>query len=128
MIEALNTERMKTCDALGIKVKDVKESMFEYYGACGDTMYEIAHKVKGYAVVNVPPKLDARLLTEDIPIVLVPMTELTKLVIVTTPPTMNLVIDLTSALLERNYRAEERTLERPDISGISKEDLFEYVK
>lgn len=127
MIEALDAEKMEICKALGIKVKDVKESMFEYYGVSGDTMYEIVRNVKGYAIVNAPPKLDTRLLTEDVPMGLVPMTELAKLVNVKTP-VMNLAIDLASALLERDFRAEGRTLERMGISGMSKEDLLEYVR
>jgi opine dehydrogenase len=90
-------------------------------------MYEIVRNVKGYAIVNAPPKLDTRLLTEDVPMGLVPMTELAKLVNVKTP-VMNLAIDLASALLERDFRAEGRTLERMGISGMSKEDLLEYVR
>lgn len=127
MIEALDAEKMEICKALGIKVKDVKESMFEYYGVSGDTMYEIVRNVKGYAIVNAPPKLDTRLLTEDVPMGLVPMTELAKLVNVKTP-VMDLAIDLASALLERDFRAEGRTLEKMGISGMSKEDLLEYVR
>lgn len=127
MVEALDAERIEICKALGIKVKDIKESMFEYYSASGDTMYEIVRNVKGYAIVNAPPKLDTRLLTEDIPMGLVPMTEIAKLVNVKTP-VMDLAIDLASALLERDFRAEGRTLEKMGISGMSKEDLLEYVR
>jgi len=126
MIETLDAEKMEICKALGIKVKDVKESMSAYYGAAGDTMYEIVRNVKGYAIVNAPPKLDTRLLTEDIPMGLVPMTELAKLVNVKTP-TMDLAIDLASVLLERDFRAEGRTLERLGINGMSKADLLEYI-
>lgn len=127
MVEALDAERIEICKALGIKVKDIKESMYEYYSASGDTMYEIVRNVKGYAIVNAPPKLDTRLLTEDIPMGLVPMTEIAKLVNVKTP-IMDLAIDLASALLERDFRAEGRTLERMGISGMNKEDLLEYVR
>lgn len=127
LIEKMDSERMEICNALGIKVKTIKESLYVYYGAKGDKLHEVVRKVDAYANIKAPESLQSRLLLEDIPMGLVPMSELGKMLNVKTP-IMDMVINLASYLLKRDFRAEGRNLEKLGISGMTAKELLDYVK
>lgn len=126
LIEKLDAERMEICRALGIKAKDIRESLHTYYDTSGDSLHEIVRNVKAYAIVNAPEKIEMRFLTEDVPMGLVPMSELAKIVDVKTP-VMDMTVDLASMLLGRDLRKEGRTLEKLGINGMDKESLLNYI-
>ncbi|NLN47711.1 MAG: hypothetical protein GX154_01130 [Clostridiales bacterium] len=123
MIEKLDMERMKVCEALGIKVKTVKESLYQYYGAEGDTLYETVRNVDAYASIKAPGSLKSRLLSEDIPMGLVPMSAFAKMVGVETP-IMDLTIELASYLLNIDFKIEGRNLSKLGIENLTKEELL----
>jgi len=127
LIEGIDSERMEICRALGIKVKSFKESMYAYYRAQGESICEMVRNVDAYKIVNAPGKIESRLLTEDVPMGLVPMTELAKLVKVKTP-LMDMTIELASTLLERDLKADGRTLEKLGIKGMDREGLLNYIR
>ena len=127
LIERIDAERMQISRALGIKVKDIKESLYEYYGASGESLYELVRNIDAYSIAKAPDKLETRFITEDVPMGLVPMTELAKLVNVKTP-IMDMIIELASILLERDFRTTGRTLEKMGIDGMDKENLLNYIK
>ncbi|WHH60460.1 NAD/NADP-dependent octopine/nopaline dehydrogenase family protein [Petroclostridium sp. X23] len=127
LVEKTDTERMEICRALGIKVKSIKDSMYTYYKAQGDSLCKMFKNISAYEIVNAPEKVESRLLTEDVPMGLVPMTELAKLVNVKTP-IMDMTIDLASTLLNRDFRSNGRTLEKLGISGMDRESLLKYIK
>lgn len=127
MIEKMDLERMNICAALGIKVKTVKESLFNYYGATGESLYETVRKVEGYASIKAPSNLQTRLLLEDVPMGLVPMSELGKMLNVETP-IMDMMIELASYLLERDFRTEGRNLRSLGIENMSKQELLDFLK
>jgi hypothetical protein len=58
---------------------------------------------------------------------LVPMSELGKLCKVETP-IMDMVIGLTSYLLQRDFKAEGRNLKRLGVESMGKEELLTYLK
>lgn len=127
LIERVDAERVLVGKAFGVNVKSVMESLETYYGASGDNVYEMVRDVKGYEPIKSPPSLNSRLITEDIPMGLVPLSEFAKLVEVETP-IMNLMIDLASQLLDRDFREEGRTLISLGLENMSAEDLIEYVE
>ena len=127
MIEKLDEERIEICKALSIEVKSLRESMYFYYGAQGDSIGEMVRNVNAYKIVNAPDKIETRLIAEDVPMGLVPMAELAKLVGVKTPM-MNITIELASILLGIDFRATGRTLDKLGIEGMDKESLLNYIK
>jgi opine dehydrogenase len=127
MIEKMDLERIKVCDTMGIKVKSVRESLFAYYDATGGSLYEAVRNVKAYERIKAPSSLQTRLLLEDVPMGLVPMSELGKLCKVETP-IMDMVIGLTSYLLQRDFKAEGRNLKRLGVESMGKEELLTYLK
>jgi len=127
LIERMDAERLNLAEALGVHTKSVMESLETYYGATGDNVYERVRTVKAYEPINAPPTLNSRLVTEDIPMGLVPMAEMAKLVGIEAPM-MNLIIDLASQLMDKEYRKEGRTLESLGIDGLSIDELYEFVK
>ena len=127
LIEKVDAERLALGKALGIELKSAMETLKGHYGASGSNIYETVRTVEGYKTIKAPPSLQSRLLLEDVPMGLVPMTELAKLVGVDTPM-MNMVIDLTSAVLNKDFRTEGRSLEKLGISGMDIQELKEYVR
>ena len=127
MVEKIDAERLAIGKALGMKLKSTRESLESYYGASGDSIYEAVRTVEGYKTIMVPPNLQSRFLLEDVPMGLVPMTELAKLVGVETP-IMDTVIHMASILVDRDLKAEGRTLERLGISHMNVQELREYVR
>lgn len=126
VIELVDAERVAVCKAFGFEIKTLIESMSYYYGADADTLSESVRKVEGYAIISGPPKLETRLILEDVPMGAVPMAELAKIAGVQTPM-MNMIIDLACAVLNRDFRAEGRTLKRLGIDGMSKDELLAYI-
>ncbi|MEL7648708.1 MAG: NAD/NADP octopine/nopaline dehydrogenase family protein [Sedimentibacter sp.] len=126
LIERMDAERMSIGKALNVHVKSAADSLKTYYSATGDSIYDMVRTVKAYEPISAPPSLNSRLLFEDIPMGLVPMVELAKLVSVNVP-TMNLIIDLASQVLEKDFREEGRSLERLGISNMNIDELNKYV-
>lgn len=127
MIEKLDAERMEICNALGITVKTIKESLFQYYGASGENLHETVRNVGAYAGIKAPDSLKTRLLLEDIPMGLVPMSEFGKMLNVDTP-IMDMVIDLASTLLNIDFRAEGRNLKKLGVENMGKDELLGFIK
>jgi len=127
LIERMDAERLQIAEGLGVHIKSVMKSLETYYGASGDTIYEMVRTVKAYEPINSPPTLNSRLITEDIPMGLVPLAELAKRVGVETPM-MDIIIDLASQLLDRDFRKEGRTLESLGLDNMSVEEIHEFIK
>lgn len=127
LIERMDAERVSIGEAFGVHVKSVMESLEFYYGASGDSVYEMVRTVKGYEPIKSPPSVNSRLITEDIPMGLVPLSELAKLVKVETPM-MNLMIDLASQILDKDFRKEGRTLKSLGIENMNAKEIIKYVE
>lgn len=127
LIEKLDLERMEICNAMGIKVKTIKEGLYAYYGATGETLHEAVRNVEAYASIKAPASLQTRLLLEDIPMGLVPMSEFGRMLNVETP-IMDMVIGLASYLLNRNFRAEGRNLRKLGIGSMNRKELLDWLK
>ena len=127
MIEKIDNERLELCKALDVKTEDVISSTKRSYGYNDTTtMHELVQTIEGYANIMVPPSLQTRFLLEDVPMGLVPMAELAKLAEVQVP-LMNTVIDMASAILDKDFRAEGRTLEKLGIADMNIQELKQYV-
>lgn len=126
LIERMDAERIMIGEALDVHVKSAMDSLKTYYSAKGESIYEMVRTVEAYEPISAPPSLNSRLLFEDIPMGLVPMAEFAKLVGVNVPM-MNLIIDLASQILDKDFRKNGRNLESLGISNMNIEELHKYV-
>jgi opine dehydrogenase len=126
LIERMDAERMKIGESLNVHLKTAMDSLKTYYSAKGDNIFEMVRKVEAYESIKAPSSLNSRLLLEDIPMGLVPMAEFARLVDVKAP-IMNLIIDLASQIMNKDFREEGRNLERLGISNMSIDELNKYL-
>jgi len=126
VVEKLDGERLAIGHALGVEISSIHQFYRMSYGVDGANLYEQIQKVQAYQGIKGPTNLNTRYLFEDIPTGLVPLSCLGAALGVKTP-TMNAVVELGSALLGRDLRAEGRTLERLGLAGLSAEEIRRAV-
>ena len=127
-VEAIDQERINIGTALGVDVLSLRDTYYKMgYGPKGDTFWSVIRGVATLQVIKGPEQIDSRYLTEDVPIGLTIYSQLGEVLGVDTA-IMKSVITLAGALLERDFVAEGRTLERCGIAGFSKDNLLAYVQ
>ena len=134
LIERVDRERVAILEALGIKAYTLEEEIFHVgWNPAGREdegvlpLYEAIHTEK-LEVCEGPFRLDARHLTEDIPHGLFTFCELGRLVGVPTPMS-DAIVTVASGLLNRDFRAEGRSLEKMGLDpSWDVERLGEYLE
>lgn len=126
ILEKIDEERMTVAGALGVSTKSAREWLKDVYGAVGSDIYSAVQANKVYAGIKAPGSLDTRYISEDVPMSLVPISQLGRLAGVHTP-TIDMIIDLASIIHNRDYRREGRTLERMGIDGMTVEEVIKLV-
>jgi len=134
LIKLIDRERMAISEALGIKAYTLEEEIDHVgWNPAGREnegvlpLYDAIHTEK-LAICEGPFKLNTRHLTEDIPHGLFTYCELGRWLGVPTPIS-NALVDLASGLLDRDFRAEGRSLEKLGIDpGWDVKRLFEYLE
>lgn len=126
--EALNRERSAICKILNLKIYDCGERLSEMdriiqmgllFGAgCWE---EAGVKMKG------PSTTKDRYVTEDVPYGLVFMASLASMLGIKTP-VMEAIITLFSTINQEDYYAKGRTVERLGISGMSIQELEDFLQ
>jgi opine dehydrogenase len=130
LIEKIDDERLEIGKTLGIKLTPMAELSLEWYaheGAKGDNLQEILSTNPVYKIDFAPKTLNHRFLTEDIPYGMVPMESLGQLAGIPTPNT-SAVIEIASALLDRDLRKEARDLKSFNLNNLSLDELERFVK
>ena len=119
IIEAVDRERISIGERLGIKIHSDPE-MGVRQGYMLENNYGSGYRTApGFIGITAQPQLDHRYLNEDVGWGLVFMSSLAKQVGVETP-TIDGIIQVTSVLMNRDYRAEApRTPESLGIGGLS---------
>jgi len=134
LIKLVDRERMALSEALGIQAYTLEEEIYnvgwnpkgrEDEGVL--SLYDAIH-TENLEICEGPFKLDTRHLTEDIPYGLFTYCELGRMLGVPTPVS-DAIVTIASGLLDRDFRAEGRSLEKlgfdPDWSV---ERLYEYLE
>lgn len=127
LVEAVDRERMALCRSLGVWTISTIEWQKKIYGAKGNTLPEVLHSNRSYEEIQAPRSKETRLLTEDVPMGLVPMAEIAKIAGVPTP-FMDSAILLASEIMGQDYRMTGRNLEVMGIAGLNKEELLRRVE
>ncbi len=122
VLEAVDSERVKVAEALGIRAISAREWLYLAYGAAGENLYDAMLDNPGYRGILAPTKLNVRYLTEDVPTSLVPIASIGKKFGVETP-TIDSIIRIACILNQTDYWSEGRTVENLKIDQLSLREL-----
>ncbi len=129
VLEKVDEEKVTVSKAFGIELKSTLDTLNEWYPTeKSKTFHEfVTHSIAhgGYGP-SAPKSLTERYISEDVPVGLVFSSSLGKLVNVSTP-TIDSIIWLASILNNHNYRKTGRDLDCLGFSGMSKEEIINYV-
>jgi len=126
-VEAMDLERVAIGKALGLDLKSLLEWYAVMYDAKGETLSEAVKKNRAYAGVKGQKQLKTRYVLEDIPMGLVPEISLGKLLGIPTPR-METVVQLGQLLLNEDFTATGRTLDKLSLAGMSAARIVQFVE
>ncbi len=126
ILEAVDNERVKVAEALGIRAITAREWLYSAYDAYGRNLYEAIQNNPGYRDIRAPYTIYTRYITEDVPMSLVPISSFGKMLQIPTP-TIDCMIHLANILHNRNYFMEGRTVEKLGLAGLSVKEIREMV-
>jgi opine dehydrogenase len=127
VMEALDAERVAVAEALGCRCFSARQWLYFAYDASGDTLYDAIRANPTYRDFRGPVSVNHRFLHEDVPFGLVPIASLGEWLGVPTPEADS-IIRLASALTDRDFRAEGRTVERMGLAGRTVRDVQYLVE
>lgn len=109
LLEKIDAERIEVSKQLGHEVESVRQWLKRVYKVDGDTLYESIQNTTAYETIEAPNTLNNRYITEDVPNGLVPVESTGKHLGLDMTYT-GIIIDLASALLEKDFRQNGRNL------------------
>ena len=127
LIQRIDGERQAVARAYGVSVLSAEEWMRESYDTTGNSLYELLQNNHAYHDIKAPHTIQARYVTEDVPMSLVPISELGRIAAVPTP-IIDSVICLTSAIYGREFRAEGRCARNLGIEGMNTAGILHYFE
>ena len=129
LAERMDAERLEIVRAFnlpGVSVQDTLNAYYSYQGVRGETLYELFSTSPVHAPALGPKTTHHRMLTEDVPYGLVPLTSFADLAGVPTP-TMHAVISTASVINKADYLRAGRNVENLGLGGMSPEEILQYV-
>lgn len=126
IMEAVDRERTRLGQALGIELLSAREWLKMAYNADGETLFESIQNQDGYRGIRAPTSLRHRYLTEDIPMSLIPMASLGELFGFRVRA-MRSLIRLAIIAHNRDYWETGRTVASLGLEGISPAELLDVV-
>lgn len=127
LVEEMDKERISVAEAYGVKVLSACEWMAQSYGTAGDNLYEHIQNNAAYGDIKAPTYINARYITEDVPMSIVPISEFGRIASVPTP-NIDSVIQLTSTIYARDFRTEGRNAKKLGLEGMNKEQIACYFE
>ena len=125
-LEKLDAERLNIARQLGVELESVADWMRRSYRIGGNNLYECIQNNVSYKTIDAPRSLRHRYIFEDIPCGLVAFESLGKLVGLDLRYIPQ-VIDLATKLLDFDFRANGRTLERLGIRGATVQSVLQVL-
>lgn len=122
LVKAIDKERLALAEAFGLKVFSAEEWIQDSYPTKGKDLYEMIQNNAAYKDIKAPTTIQARYVTEDVPMSLVPLSELAKAVGVPTP-NIDAVIQLTSSIYGKDFRTEGRNLKTMGLEHMNKAEI-----
>lgn len=127
LIHEIDGERQAVARAYDTTILTAEEWLCQSYDTYGDTLYERIQHNEAYGDIKAPRTIDARYVTEDVPMSLVPIAELGRIAGVPTP-NIDAVIQLTSTIYKRDFRAEGRSAKNMGIEGMTLGQVAHYFQ
>ena len=124
--ERLDKERLAVANGFGIKARSIKELLTDFYGVEGLTLYDVVKKNPAYAPIKAPQSLQTRLITEDVPMGLVPVASAAEKLHVNVP-LHRLLVDSACALMETDYWSQGRTMANLGLAEMDKETILKCL-
>jgi opine dehydrogenase len=122
ILEAIDGERVRVAEALGIRAQTAREWLYMAYDSAGSTLHAAMQANPGYRGISAPATIHHRYITEDVPTSLVPIASIGGMLGVDTP-VIRAMIDLAGAMHGRDYWKTGRTVERLGIQGMSVKEI-----
>lgn len=127
VMDAADRDRLAVVGALGLPAVPATEWDRRLYGLAGATTYELNRDSWVHQGIRAPRELRSRYLTEDVPFGLVPIASIARELGIATP-TIDLLIDLASLVLEENLRTAGRTAASLGLAGRDAAAMNAYVE
>lgn len=124
--ERLDRERLAVASQFGIKARSIKELLGDFYGVTGNSLYDIVTKNPAYGPIKAPQSLQTRLITEDVPMGLVPTASAAEKFEVRAPLHRTL-IDLASSLMDVDYWSQGRTMESLGLAEMDANEILQFL-
>ena len=122
VLEEIDKERIAVAAALGVKVNSAREWLYQVYNSAGETLYQAIHKTSAYKGIKAPPNIAHRYIWEDVPASLVPIASIGDMLGIATP-SIKSVIHIASAVHQKDYWKEGRTVEKLGLAGLSVKEM-----
>jgi opine dehydrogenase len=123
LMEAIDRERVRIAEALGIEVVTACEWLQMAYDAVGDNLYEAIHNQEGYRGIKAPPTINQRYINEDVPMSLVPMASLGKMLGIRVRG-MQSIIRLACIARQKDYWDIGRTVKKLGLDQMDPKELL----
>lgn len=127
LIHAIDQERVAVAQAYGVQVLSAEEWLRQSYDTHGDDLYHLIQNNDAYGDIMAPKTIQARYVTEDVPMSLVPISELARIAGVPTP-NIDSVIQLTSTIYQTDFRTEGRCAANLGLEGMTKNQAAHYFE
>ena len=127
ILERLDRERVTVAAALGVRAITAQEWLDMAYDATGSDLFEALQANPGYRGIKAPGRLEHRYIFEDVPMSLVPISELGRAFGVETAA-IDAIIRLASAIHRTDYRRRGRDLHCMGLEGLSVGEITAYVE
>ncbi len=126
--EEIDRERVAVAASFGIDLESTFEGLKTMYGLEGNTLHEVlaGSPVYGSHGADAPKEMGHRYLSEDIPYLLVPLSDLGKIAGVPTPATDSIIL-LAGLINGTDYRKAGWSGSRLGIQGMNKKELLESI-
>jgi len=127
VIEAVDRERLALCRKMGFKEVPTTERIVKYgYTQPAASLYEELHNSSIYPVAKGPLNIHDRYISEDIPYGLVLWASIARNIGVATP-LIEALIEVGSALCEKDFRKEGLSAEKVGLGGLNASALNKYL-
>lgn len=130
VMEGMDKERLQVGERFGLSLISEYEDAVASYGSTKKhgTLFDVLHNspIYGGHGIDSPKNMEFRYLSEDVPFLLVPVSEFGSLAGIETP-LIDSIILLAETVNDSNYRENGRTLEAMGLGGMTVGDIVRYV-
>lgn len=127
VIETADKERMAVCRAVGVDVEPLLPHLKSVYHLEPDNLYDAIQSCEPYRGIKSPMTTNHRFMQEDTLCDLVPTASIGKMLGVPTP-TIDIIIQLESIFLNKDFAAEGRTVEKLGIAGMTADQIIALAR